>query len=118
MWIGTQSGQFRAEALLRYRQGVKWWLEDPEVIKEAAAQQRECYRADVWQERVESYVAAKESSPVSISEILSSLGVEAARQDQSAQNRVASCLKIAGWKKFRQRVGGKSPYRYHKAVSK
>jgi predicted P-loop ATPase len=108
--------QLWAEALVRYRKGITWWLEDPEVIKEAVEQQRDCYREDVWQERVVAYVDGRES--VSIHEILCGLSVETARQDQKAANRVAGCLRVAGWKKFRKREGTKSPYRYHKVGSK
>jgi predicted P-loop ATPase len=118
--------QLWAEALLRYRQGVTWWLEDPEVIEDAIEQQRGRYQEDVWQPLVEAY-AIEESctreypdrrGSVSIHEILCRLGVETARQDQAATNRVARCLKAANWERFRQRTGDILEWRYRKAAPK
>src|SRR5262249_46492126 len=36
-------------ALHQYRAGVRWWLEDPDVIKDAVDQQQARYDADAWQ---------------------------------------------------------------------
>jgi putative DNA primase/helicase len=101
--------QLWAEALARYRDGVKWWLEDAGVIQQAIEEQRGRYVEDVWQEKVTAYANEEAGRPtsaypegrgsVSVPEILVRLGVETAKQDQAAANRVARCLKVAGWKR-------------------
>ena len=120
--------QLWAEALLRYRQGVHWWLEDPAIIEAAKEQQRGRYQEDIWQERVVAYAneEAQRSTnefpdgrgSVSIHEILCRLGVDTGRQDQAAANRVARCLKIGGWERFRKREGEKQSWRYRKVEPK
>jgi predicted P-loop ATPase len=116
--------QLWAEAFARYRAGVKWWLEDAEVIEGAMAEQRARYVADVWQEKVAAH--AKEEAEratsefpdgrgsVSISEVLQRLGVETPRQDQAAANRVARCLRFAGWKRTYVGPRGAREWRYRK----
>jgi predicted P-loop ATPase len=116
--------QLWAEALLLYRQGVAWWLEDEAVIKAAVEEQLARHQEDPWQERVACCAIEVAKRPtgecpqsrgyVTIWEILSRLGVDPAKQDQAAANRVARCLKGAGWERFRKRGGGTSSWRYRK----
>jgi predicted P-loop ATPase len=116
--------QLWAEALAQYRAGVKWWLEDAEVIQAAMEEQRGRYVADVWQEKVTAYaeeeaMRATNRVPegrdsVSIAEILGRLGLETPKQDQGAANRVARCLKVAGWKRFYEGHRGAREWRYRR----
>jgi predicted P-loop ATPase len=108
--------QLWAEALQEYRAGATWWLDDQEVIAEAIEQQRGRYQEDVWQELVKEYAESSSRDSVSIPEILTKLGVETAKQDQRAANRVAACLTRAGWEKFRKRTGGGLEWRYRRRV--
>jgi hypothetical protein len=92
--------QLWAEALARYRDGAKWWLEDAEVVRAAIEERRGRYIEDVWQEVVvyANEVAGLDAESryiagtVSISEILSRLDMEIPKQDQAAANQVARCL--------------------------
>ena len=116
--------QLWSEAVARYRDGVKWWLEDPEVIQSAIEEQRGRYVEDAWQEKVAAY--AKEEAErsatdypdgrgsISIPEILARLGVDTAKQDQAATNRLARCLKVAGWKRVNTGPRGAREWRYRK----
>jgi putative DNA primase/helicase len=115
--------QLWAEALHCYRAGTSWWLEDQRVIAEAAEEQRGRYQEDVWQDRVADHAEQLSDNlrAVSIPEILNQLGIEVAKQDQRAANRVAACLKRAGWERYRQRVGGRGgtlEWRYRKVEPK
>jgi hypothetical protein len=117
--------QLWAEALERYRAGTTWWLEDGDVIQEAIEQQRGRYQEDVWQEKViqfaEQLVAdGTDGAPVgvaTVAEILKKLGVETAKQDQIGANRVARCLKAAGWQRVRVGPRGSRTWGYRKLVS-
>jgi hypothetical protein len=113
--------QLWAEALARFRAGVKWWLEDEEVIQTAIEEQGARYVEDIWQGKVIRHAEEESALPVndprgsaSISEILHRLGVETPRQDQAAANRVARCLKVAGWKRFYAGPRGVREWRYRK----
>jgi predicted P-loop ATPase len=114
--------QLWAEALRRYRRGVKWWLEEPELIHDALEEQRDRFAEDVWQEKVQEYaeleaarfVSGPKTGSVSIAEILARLGIDTAKQDQSAANRVSRCLKVAGWERFRVREGDSLLWRYRR----
>jgi predicted P-loop ATPase len=113
--------QLWAEALARYRAGVPWWLEDNEVIQKAIEEQRGRYFEDVWQEKVIQYAEEESTLPasasrgsVSVPEILQRLGVETAKQDQAGANRVARCLKVAGWKRTYLGPRGAREWRYRK----
>jgi putative DNA primase/helicase len=129
--LANDRDQLWAEALLRYREGVHWWLEDAEVIKEAIEEQRGRYAADVWQEKVT--IAAEEEAEkqasltggkkdskgngsVAIQEILQRIGIETPKQDQAATNRVARCLKAAGWERFKSGPRSAREWRYHKVA--
>jgi hypothetical protein len=104
---------------------VHWWLEDPEVIQDAIEEQRGRYLADVWQEKVTTYAdeeadrSEKQDSvgrgSVGIPELLQRLGIDTPNQDQASANRVARCLKAAGWERFKWGPRGAREWRYHKA---
>jgi predicted P-loop ATPase len=108
--------QLWAEALHQYRAGERWWLEDEETVRTATEEQRGRFQEDPWYPKVVEYVegVVEPRNGVAISEILARLGVETAKQDQAAANRVARCLKAAGWEKFRKRTATGFPWLYRK----
>jgi len=112
--------QLWAEALHAYKTGTKWWLEDKDTIEEAIEEQRGRYAEDVWQEKVMQFAAEQAATPevdedgndrprgyAKIPDILTRLGIETAKQDQSVANRVARCLKAGGWERYQKRRRGK-----------
>ena len=106
--------QLWAEALHLYRSGVRWWLEDQLTVQDAIEEQRGRYVEDVWQPKIEQFIRFEENT--SVCAVLSHLGVETARQDQSAANRVARTLQALGWQRFKKRTpDGKSVWLYRKA---
>jgi hypothetical protein len=111
--------QFWAEALVRYRAGVRWWLEDSEIIQDAIEEQRGRYVEDVWQDKVIQHADEEAALPsgaprgsASVPEILQRLGLETSRPDQAAANRVSRCLKAAGWKRVNVGPRGAREWRY------
>jgi predicted P-loop ATPase len=106
--------QLWAEALQAYHSGDPWWLQEPELLKQAMEEQSGRYDEDVWYDKVLQRAEAAEEGSVTVSEILSRLGLELAKQDQTAANRVARCLKRGGWERYRKRIGDTLQWRYRR----
>jgi predicted P-loop ATPase len=101
--------QLWAEATRMYRDGAKWWLTT--ATADAAEQQGQRYAADPWQPIIEDYLEML--SETSVHQLLKGpLGLEPARQDQSAQNRAARVLVRLGWRRVQVRRAGKSSWVY------
>jgi predicted P-loop ATPase len=100
--------QLWAEALAAYEAGVAWWLEDAETIAAAKEEQRGRYEEDPWYEAVIKFAeqeADTDDGSVTVTQILERLGIELPSQDQTKRNRVARCLKRAGWERCQKDAG-------------
>lgn len=105
--------QLWAEAVTRYRNGEKWWLDDPELVAAAREEQAARYQGDVWEERIAEFISDRDA--VSISDVLTALDVATGRQTQAEKNRVAKELTRQGWIRKQARIkGGGQVWRYHK----
>ncbi len=117
--------QLWAEAVVRYHEGEKWWMDTPTLVEAAKTEQADRYQGDPWDGIIAAFVAGDSAtgalapSPrqsVSINEVLSdALQIEKGRQTQQDQNRVARCLKAMGWtrRQIRRPDGGRE-WRYHR----
>jgi len=120
--------QLWAEAVHRFRAGAIWWLDTPELIEAATAEQEKRYQADAWDDLIEHWLTHEvrkaatgspydaprtESVPrrgplhdVSVGEILEqAIGLEPARWTRHDQSRVSAYLKAKGWKREQVRQG-------------
>lgn len=125
-WINIEAlsrdrDQLWAEAAHKFKAGAKWWLDEAELVKEATEEQRGRYVEDPWHARVLRYADAEASlldqcgkprGTASVPEILMHLGVDVAKQDQAAANRVARCLRVAGWERFNSGPRDDREWRY------
>ncbi|PWU08141.1 MAG: hypothetical protein C5B51_08290 [Terriglobia bacterium] len=115
--------QLWAEALYQYRAGATSWLDDPELVREAAEEQHARYQADVWQEQIAKWLEAPiermderghavasfsgDRNSVTIDDVLHHcIGKRLETWNQSDKNRIAACLRALGWE--RHRVGPKN----------
>lgn len=113
--IERDRDQLWAEALDRYQRGDRWHLYKPAVLIAAEEVQASRYAADVWQDDViDAAESALESGKrgVSIPDILTNMGIPAARRDQTHQNRVSRCLRYAKWDRRQVRQGDRRTWRY------
>jgi predicted P-loop ATPase len=108
--IKRDKNQLWAEAVSLYEAGTPWWITDAEIISTACEKQAERYIGDPWQRSIEAFVRMHDS--VSIDEVLMSLAIEKSRWGQVEQNRVARCLKVIGWEKYRARRHDGREWRY------
>ena len=79
----------------------------------ATDEQTERYEGDPWEEVIGRW--ADDRSNVSISEVLERcLQKTQGLWTQSDKNRAARCLRILGWKRYRDRQGARLEWRYRR----
>jgi predicted P-loop ATPase len=124
--LARDRDQLWAEAVARFRAGAIWWIDTPELIEAAAAEQEKRYQGDAWDDLIERWLTHEtrtvsdgfpdygdsrtESVPrpepladVSVGEILEeAIGLEPGRWGRAEQMRVSACLKTRGWERYRQ----------------
>jgi predicted P-loop ATPase len=83
----------------QFKAGTRWWIADADTIGLVRDEQAARYVDDPWQEPIAQFLRSQ--ADVSIGEVLSNLLIERARWTQGDQNRVARCLKVLGWERFR-----------------
>lgn len=121
--------QLWAEAVALYREGAIWWLDEPELVASAKAEQDQRYYADAWDTRIDRWLVyerrqvnrgygscddwrdeeVERQNPltdVSVGEILEgALGIELARWTRVDQMRVTAYLKARNWRRYQARTG-------------
>lgn len=136
--LARDRDQLWAEAVARYREGAIWWLDEPELVASARAEQDQRYQSDAWDAIIERWLVyerrrvnhgygnfddwrdeeVERSSPLtdtSIGEILKgALEIEPARWTRADQMRVSAFLKSRGWERYQARTGPSREWRYRK----
>ncbi|TIS85493.1 virulence-associated E family protein, partial [Mesorhizobium sp.] len=105
--------QLWVEALTRYRNGERWWLEGDET-KLAEIEQEERREADPWDERITAHVASLHGMPTTFSQICFVLGIPFERLNSTVNKRIAHCLKQAGYARQQVRNGEHRTWQYVK----
>ncbi len=101
--LARDRNQLWAEAVERYRAGEKWWLDTAELTFAAEQEQAGRYEGDAWDGPIAAWIEGRES--VSISEVLTMcLDKPKANWTQIDKNRVARCLRAAGWERYKASV--------------
>ena len=97
--IERDRSQLWAEAATQFDAGTPWWITDTEIVGLVRDEQAARYVDDPWQEPIAKYLRSQ--TDVSVGDVLSNLLIERGRWTQSDQNRVARCLKVLGWERYR-----------------
>lgn len=129
--LARDRDQLWAEAVMRYREGTIWWINEPELITSAKTEQDQRYHVDAWDARIDRWLVferrrinrgyvgyddwhdeeTERSTPltdVSVGEILeAALGIEPARWTRADQMRVTAYLKSRGWERYQARIGAR-----------
>jgi putative DNA primase/helicase len=141
--LARDRDQLWAESVARFRAGAIWWLDTPELMAAAAAEQEKRYQADAWDDLIEHWLthetrtvageygaygtATAESVPratpltsVSVGEVLeNAIGIAPAFWTQKDQNRVTAYLKRNAWlRRLCRDPGGRTAkrvWRYERA---
>lgn len=112
--IAANRDQLWAEALHRYRQGERWWLEGDENLS-ASEEQADRSEQDAWVEPLEKKIDEESGRRgeriiwITSDEALTMLGIPHERKDKRAQMRVAEALKAIGFTRDKKRedAGGR-----------
>jgi putative DNA primase/helicase len=104
--------QLWAEAATIEATGVALTL--PTELWADAAEEQDARRVvDVWEERIDEYLAAR--TETSLAEVLeSALEIPPSKQTQIEQNRVAACLRQLGFERYQKRDGKRRLWRYRR----
>jgi predicted P-loop ATPase len=105
--------QIFAEGVERYRSGENWWPDpefEAEIIKPEQAERR---AIDAWQEPIDQWLTTRRFERVSVMEVaFGALFMERAKLGTADQNRIKSCMSLAGWKKEDRRTETGYHWRY------
>jgi predicted P-loop ATPase len=107
--IERDRDQLWAEAVALYKSGMPWWFADGGTILAAREEQADRYIEDPWHESIAKFV--RTMPDVSMDEVLTSLGADRSRWTRGDQMRVAACLKVLGWERYRSSLSDR-PWRY------
>lgn len=105
--------QLWAEAQRRYALGEKWWLDDEELITAAESEQAARYDSDPWEPVIVEWAETRGS--FTIEQVLTGcIDKPKSQWVQADKNRIARCLKVNGWERYRQRSGNNLEWRYRR----
>lgn len=114
--IVANRDQMWAEAVHRFRQGERWWLDERESDI-ALIQTQDRASTDPWIEILRERFVDFQGKYVTSTLALSKIGVPAERMDKATEMRATSCLKALGYvrKKGRFEQGGKAIWAWVKS---
>ncbi len=93
--IAADREQIWAEAVALYKDGAKWWPDNPTILEAIEAEQAERMEADPWMPEIERYVEARDR--VTAEAVLNQIGMEVPRMTQADRRRVGKCLRQCGF---------------------
>jgi predicted P-loop ATPase len=97
--------QLFAEALDRFHHGENWWPDPAFEAETIRPEQAERRTIDAWEEPVFNYLAAHAIERLSVLEVATgALHMERSKFGTADQNRVKSCMSLAGWRKLPTRT--------------
>lgn len=102
--IGIDRDQLWAEAVVMYREGRPWWVQEDEQ-QTVEAEQEKRTDVDVWVDLIAPFLIARQE--VSQVDILKELGVPTKDIDHRHSARVGRIMKKLGWVGRRDRSHGK-----------
>jgi predicted P-loop ATPase len=101
--------QLFAEAVVRFRNRVRWWPDKDFERDHIMPQQAARYEADVWEENIATYLSNKKDARVTVGQVArEGLGIETLKIGTAEQRRIAAAMEQIGWR--RERPDGKTDW--------
>ena len=118
--LARDRDQLWAEALASYRTGAPWWLDTPELNRQAEDEQSNRFEESAWDGLIMRWVderLAMGYSSVSVAEILDlCIGKRCGEWTRADEMRVGGCLIRSKWKRVRERTDTGLQWRYKPPV--
>ena len=100
---------------LQHGRGRKrWWLDTPDLIAAAVAEQTARHEADPWEPAIADHLETVSETSVGVV-LRAVIGLTTDKWTQTEQNRVARILRFNGWTRYQKRAGHKREWHYRKA---
>jgi len=118
--LARDRDQLWAEAVATYRGGASWWLDTPELTRQAEEEQSQRYEESAWDGIVFDWAAERLQGgyeSISVAEILDlCLRKKASEWTRADEMRIGGLLIRAGWKRYRERTPAGLRWRYRPPV--
>ena len=108
-WTQHNREQLWAEAVVAYKNGEKWWLED-ETQEALNTQSSEFRQYDPWQEILERYITHNGINCSTTDLMEQALKLEKYQMTKVSEMRVADIMRQLGYERVRRRVFGDRKY--------
>jgi putative DNA primase/helicase len=108
-WIEHNRSQLWAEAVVAYKNGERWYLEN-EVQSELDTQSSDFRQFDPWQEIIERYVRANGINCSTTDLMEQALKLEKYQMTRASEMRVGDIMRQLGYERVRRRVFGDRKY--------
>jgi predicted P-loop ATPase len=108
--LARDRDQLFAEAVVRYREGGRWWpareFEQQHIVSEQAAR----YEPDAWEETIAAWL--EKQTEATVGEVArSALGIETPRIGTADQRRITAAMERLGWRRLPVHWTGKRPWK-------
>jgi len=115
--LARHRDQLFAEAVVRYREGVKWWPDKEFERVHIMPEQASRYESDAWEETIADYL--KKHDKVTVGHVArDALDIETPRIGTADQRRVAAALEQLGWRRLKPDSEGKRWWKMHDGGSR
>jgi predicted P-loop ATPase len=115
--LARHRDQLFAEAVARYREGVRWWPDKDFEREYIMPEQASRYEADAWEENIADYL--KKHDKVTVGQVArEALDIETPRIGTADQRRVAAALEQLGWRRLKPDSQGKRWWEMHDGSSR
>lgn len=104
--LARHRDQLFAEAVVRYREGVRWWPDKDFEREYIMPEQASRYEADAWEDNIAVYL--KKHDKVTVGEVArEALDIDIPRIGTADQRRIAAALEQLGWQRQKPDSQGK-----------
>lgn len=106
--LSAMRDQLWAEAVQRFRDGERWWIEGPAEVELFAETQESRLLSDPWEDAISQWVNLPENSFTdfftSHELLIGAMNLDSGHIQRAHQNRIAPIMKHLGWTGTRKRV--------------
>jgi predicted P-loop ATPase len=114
--LARDRDQLWAETMASYSSGLPWWLDTPELNRQAEDEQSQRFEESAWDGLILDWAAGRLAvgfDSVSIAEVLDlCIHKRLGEWTRADEMRVGDSLRRAGWKRTRERTSGGLQWRY------